>query len=520
MEYLTFGDSVTQFLESNGMKRGGMAGGKYNGKVLRKLMSPEMLDKLGQHLGDEAKIYTDYLHTLREFYSILVDKTLYLELAYEKERKYRECFQVLHEACGLSETLKQHVLMHHCVEYLELTGHTFKHYSDEIVETTHGKLRYFEKKHNYNWKSFVGKYKSSRSKGSFDLWNAKHAKINVNPKDIGKKLRNRKRLRYFEGERQQSVNPAVSEVPEAVVSDNDTINYPSYSVPDVIVPPPVIPSQVSAQSLIIPNSPRTTIVNRGRARGSLTARGRGQVVIGRDRPVLARGRYYNLAPAQQQPGGQPRLQPQIRQWPTVRQPIQSGPVVVKSGPPRVQQPQKQIQVPQIISGQPGMPQQARPTFIRGQHPGGQIGRNYIIRSAGVFSSRTPAAVLQQPLTLPRPPPAHILSRLQSLRPIRPIMTRPLNHAVKKSATETFNASELLKEFDYLQSNDIYIQTQVTDTFDKSEFLRQFDSLQSQNVDILAQALVLSSIPSDSNNNDILIQAMNLSGINAEINMDF
>ena len=77
MEYSTFGDSVTQFLESNGMKRGGMAGGKYNGKVLRKLMSPEMLEKLGQHLGEEAKIYIDYLHSLREFYSILVDKTLY-----------------------------------------------------------------------------------------------------------------------------------------------------------------------------------------------------------------------------------------------------------------------------------------------------------------------------------------------------------------------------------------------------------------------------------------------------------
>ena len=38
--------------------------------------------------------------------------------------------------------------------------------------------------------------------------------------------------------------------------------------------------------------------------------------------------------------------------------------------------------------------------------------------------------------------------------------------------------------------------------------------------ILAQALVLSSIPSDSNKNDILIQAMKLSEINADINMDF
>ena len=120
---------MTQFLESNGLKRGGMAGGAYNGKILRKLLNPQMLEKLGQHLGQEAKIYIDYLHSLREFYSTLVDKTLHLELAYERERKYRECFQVLHETCDLSETLKQHVLMNHCVEYLELTGQTFKHSS-------------------------------------------------------------------------------------------------------------------------------------------------------------------------------------------------------------------------------------------------------------------------------------------------------------------------------------------------------------------------------------------------------
>ena len=71
------------------------------------------------------------------------------------------------------------------------------------------------------------------------------------------------------------------------------------------------------------------------------------------------------------------------------------------------------------------------------------------------------------------------------------------------AVDTFDASKLLKEFHYLQQNDIDIQTQVTDTFDKSEFLRQFDSLQSHNVDILALALVLSSIPSNLNKNDLL-----------------
>ena len=48
-----------------------------------------------------------------------------------------------------------------------------------------------------------------------------------------------------------------------------------------------------------------------------------------------------------------------------------------------------------------------------------------------------------------------------------------------------------------------MEAHVTYTFDEQEFLRQFDYLQSDNVDILARAMELSSIPSDSNNNDLL-----------------
>ena len=88
------------------------------------------------------------------------------------------------------------------------------------------------------------------------------------------------------------------------------------------------------------------------------------------------------------------------------------------------------------------------------------------------SSRPPAAVLQHPLTSPRPPPADILSRLQSLTPIKPIMTRLLKTAMKMSATNTFDASEILKEFDNLQSNNVEMEAHVTDTFDEREFLRQ------------------------------------------------
>ena len=52
------------------------------------------------------------------------------------------------------------------------------------------------------------------------------------------------------------------------------------------------------------------------------------------------------------------------------------------------------------------------------------------------------------------------------------MTRLLKTAMKMSATNTFDASEILKEFDNLQSNNVEMEAHVTVTFDEREFLRQ------------------------------------------------
>ena len=63
-----------------------------------------------------------------------------------------------------------------------------------------------------------------------------------------------------------------------------------------------------------------------------------------------------------------------------------------------------------------------------------------------------------------------------------------------------------------------------ETFDKSDLFREFDQIQSNKsdeTDILAQAMELSSIPTDMNKNlDIVSQAMELSDISSDIMMDF
>ena len=60
-----------------------------------------------------------------------------------------------------------------------------------------------------------------------------------------------------------------------------------------------------------------------------------------------------------------------------------------------------------------------------------------------------------------------------------------------------------------------------ETFDRNDLLREFDQLQSNKTDIVAQAMEISSIPTDMNNNfDIVSQAMELSDISSDIMMNF
>ena len=427
-----------------------------------------------------------------------------------------------------------HIFMDHCYEYMSITGHTLAYYSDEVVETTHGRFRHFEKVHNFTCRnSMTWKTKRSRNRSSFILWNLTHRKFNQ--RNLKSKLRNRKFKRYFECE------IPVENDPEDVISLLRKLTQKLQDErlsEDEIVAVLVELAQLEVTVPALLETGAGKVVRRLKDKEGRVARLAARLYLRWKRVVLKyeppvqdvrmtiskkppqpqqqqqeitnqrpQQQYYDLAPAQQQPGGQPRLQPQIRQWPTVRQPVQSGPVVVKTGHPRVEQPQKRIQVPQVISGQPGMPQQARPIVIRGQHPGGQEGQNYIIKSAGVFTSRPPPAVFQHALTMSRPPTADIMSRLQSLTPIRPNMTKLLKPAVQASVTDTYDASEIFEEVGQVDSSENL-------NYDASELLREFDYLQSSNVDILARALELSD-----SNNDVLSQAMELSGLNADTLMD-
>ena len=95
----------------------------------------------------------------------------------EKIRKFQQSFEAVHTRFNLSETPMVHVFYSHVKDYISKCGHTMAMFSDEPIETSHGRLRFMERRHNFRCRSLVRKYKSQRSKSSFDMWNMKNLNL-------------------------------------------------------------------------------------------------------------------------------------------------------------------------------------------------------------------------------------------------------------------------------------------------------------------------------------------------------
>ena len=188
-----FGAPMFQFYRDFCYSKGNTTGGDFTGKVLRKIIGPSSLSLLSTYLGETAAPYINYLASLRELYIVCTSKHLDDDYSYEeKVTEFQQCFDEVNRVFDLSETTKVHILYSHVREFLSIHGHTMAMFSDEPIETCHGRLRFMERKHNY-WcsRSLVGKYKGQRSKASFDLWNLKSLKL------MGKTRNKRNKFGYW-----------------------------------------------------------------------------------------------------------------------------------------------------------------------------------------------------------------------------------------------------------------------------------------------------------------------------------
>ena len=111
MECQVFGDVMLEFYQENHFVSGGTPGGQFTGRVLREIMSPEKLQLLSQKLGDSGDIYIQYLASMRELYSHCIQKRFNNGSYVEKAAVFKECFERVHNHCGLSETVKVYLLI-------------------------------------------------------------------------------------------------------------------------------------------------------------------------------------------------------------------------------------------------------------------------------------------------------------------------------------------------------------------------------------------------------------------------
>ena len=99
---------MSEFYDRYGWKKGGGPGGNdFTGKIIRALTKPDKLEDLSRLLGEDGDIWIDYLRAIHEAHSMMVQDKLDEEYQYEdKIFEFQRCFEAVHQAHGLSETLK------------------------------------------------------------------------------------------------------------------------------------------------------------------------------------------------------------------------------------------------------------------------------------------------------------------------------------------------------------------------------------------------------------------------------
>ena len=102
-----FEQQMLQFYDDNKFKKGDSAGKKFLGITLSQIMSEEKLTILSLLLGPPGDVFIAYLAALRE---LLVEcnreEVSEEEIYMGKVESYRQAFEAMHGAYGLSETIK------------------------------------------------------------------------------------------------------------------------------------------------------------------------------------------------------------------------------------------------------------------------------------------------------------------------------------------------------------------------------------------------------------------------------
>ena len=100
---------MEHFYQVHNLVKGGMAGGAFNGNSLNDIMKPEVLADLEKLLGPGGAIWIRYLNSLRELYSVLIQRQLKDDYSFEDViQEFSDSFELVNEVeNGVNETLKE-----------------------------------------------------------------------------------------------------------------------------------------------------------------------------------------------------------------------------------------------------------------------------------------------------------------------------------------------------------------------------------------------------------------------------
>ena len=99
---------MAEFYDRFGYKKGGGPGGQdFTGKILRSMTKADKLEELSRMLGEDGDLWISFLKSIHEAHSMMVQDKLDADYQYEEKMfEFQRCFETVHQAYGLSETLK------------------------------------------------------------------------------------------------------------------------------------------------------------------------------------------------------------------------------------------------------------------------------------------------------------------------------------------------------------------------------------------------------------------------------
>ena len=134
--------------------KGSGPGGSLNGPTIKAVLENrqgrlEMLSEIVSKHGQKFKLFIDHLENLGRLNMAVNKKVLDKPLIAGIIDDLGNVFHKLQEEFDMSESMKIHIIKEHYMDFFESKQETLLSYTDEVCESMHSQIKYFEDSHRY-----------------------------------------------------------------------------------------------------------------------------------------------------------------------------------------------------------------------------------------------------------------------------------------------------------------------------------------------------------------------------------